>query len=129
MSSLDKIVTPTEWQKSQFPVFIRDSIQVLHEGIDFDLLSSLRSAPKCYPSCISEFKDIQVLTYVSRCFEPYRGFPQAIRAISTLQSMRPNLHVLLVGSDGTAYGPGRSDGMTWTDWALQNVQLDPLRTH
>ena len=37
MSSLDKIVTPTEWQKSQFPVFIRDSIQVLHEGIDFDL--------------------------------------------------------------------------------------------
>ena len=40
--------------------------------------------------------------------------------------MRPNLHVLLVGSDGTAYGPGRSDGMTWTDWALQNVQLDPL---
>ena len=69
------------------------------------------------------------MTYVSRCFEPYRGFPQAIQVIAELQRLRPNLHVLLVGSDGSAYGPSRSDGVPWSHWARDNFKLDPVRTH
>ena len=40
-----------------------------------------------------------MLTYVSRGFEEYRGFPQAMQTIDMLQKRRPNLHVLIVGSD------------------------------
>ena len=44
------------------------------------------------------------LTYVSRGFEEYRGFPQAMKAIALLQQRRPNFHVLIVGADVVAYG-------------------------
>ena len=45
--------------------------------------------------------DVEVLTYVSRGFEEYRGFPQAM-TISLLQQRRPKLHVLIVGADVVA---------------------------
>ena len=41
--------------------------------------------------------EIEVLTYVSRGFGEYRGFPQAMQTIALLQSHHPNLHVLIVG--------------------------------
>ena len=49
------------------------------------------------PSCLPHASEIEVLTYVSRGFEEYRGFPQAMQTIAMLQSRRPNLHVLIVG--------------------------------
>ena len=70
-----------------------------------------------------------MLTYVSRGFEEYRGFPQAMQAIALLQQRRPKLHVLIVGADVVAYGAGRSDGRSWGDWAKQDLDLDPARTH
>ena len=73
--------------------------------------------------------ELEVLTYVSRGFEEYRGFPQAMQAIALLQQRRPQLHVLIVGADVVAYGSGRPDGRSWGDWAKQDLQLDPVRTH
>jgi glycosyltransferase involved in cell wall biosynthesis len=102
---------------------------VIHEGVDTALLGSLRSANLPRPACLPDHPDLEVLTYVSRCFEEYRGFPQAIEAIARLQQHRPNLHVLLVGHDGTAYGQGRSDGRGWAEWARDTLPLDPARTH
>ena len=51
---------------------------------------------------------LKYLTYVSRGFEEYRGFPQAMQAIALLQQRRPNLHVLIVGADVVAYGARRA---------------------
>ena len=39
--------------------------------------------------------EIEVLTYVSRGFEEYRGFPQAMQAIALLQA-QSKLHVLML---------------------------------
>ena len=77
----------------------------------------------------SKDPDVEVLTYVSRGFEEYRGFPQAMETIALLQAERPQLHVLIVGSDVVAYGGTRSDGRSWGTWARQDVSLDPERTH
>ena len=60
---------------------------------------------------------VEILTYVSRGFEEYRGFPQVMEAIARLQALRPHLHVLIAGSDVVAYGAGRSDGRSWKAWA------------
>ena len=68
------------------------------------------------------------VTYVSRGFEEYRGFPQVMQAISELQKMRPNC-TLIAGSDVVAYGAQRSDGISWKTWAEKELPLDPLRTH
>ena len=69
------------------------------------------------PDVLPNDPEIEVLTYVSRGFEEYRGFPQAMHAIALLQQRRPNLHALIVGADVVAYGAGRSDGRSWGDWA------------
>jgi glycosyltransferase involved in cell wall biosynthesis len=129
LAACDRAVVPTHWQRQQFPQPLRDRFQVIHEGVDTALLGSLRSANLPRPACLPDHPDLEVLTYVSRCFEEYRGFPQAIEAIARLQQRRPNLHVLVVGHDGTAYGQGRSDGRGWAEWARDTLPLDPARTH
>ena len=130
MSSLDKIITPTYWQKSQFPSFIQPSIDVLHEGVDFPHLSILKD---CKHSSHNQFlkktDDIQVLTYVSRCFEEYRGFPQVAETISQLLEQRKNLHVIMVGRDCTAYGNPRPDGKAWSEWAKEKFNYPKDRIH
>ena len=128
MSSLDTIVTPTYWQRSQFPALFRGIIDVIHEGIDIDSISSVEVDRFQDFPFLGSSSNTQVLTYVSRCFEEYRGFPQAIRTISKLQKRFPDLHVILVGQDGQAYGSARSDGQPWSLWAKSNLELDPLHT-
>ena len=52
-----------------------------------------------------------------------------MQTIALLQSRRPNLHVLIVGSDLVAYGSGRSDQRSWGEWARADLSLDSERTH
>lgn len=129
LSTLDKVVVPTHWQKAQFPSLFRDQLTVIHEGIDYQNLSRLSQFPPPSLPCLPDDDNLKVITYVSRCFETYRGFPQFIRVIERIQRLRSNVHVLIVGQDGSAYSPPRSDGMPWSTWATDNFDLDPLRTH
>ena len=71
--SCDFAVVPTDWQRQQFPKCFQSSMQVIHEGVDVEGLGALRRLQGPRPACLPE-SDIQVLTYVSRCFEAYRGF-------------------------------------------------------
>ncbi|MCP9775643.1 glycosyltransferase [Cyanobium sp. WAJ14-Wanaka] len=122
-------VVPTQWQWQQFPEHLRGHLQVIHEGVDVQRLSQLRSAGLPRPACLPEDSPLEILTYVSRGFEDYRGFPQAMQAIALLQARRPNLHVLIAGSDQVAYGASRSDGRSWGAWAREELPLDDARTH
>ncbi len=122
-------VTPTHWQRQQFPEPLREGFAVIHEGIDVAHLAGLRKCNFPRLSVLPDDPGLEVLTYVSRCFEEYRGFPQAMQAIALLQQRRPKLHVLIAGHDGVAYGAQRSDGRSWGEWAKQEIPLDPKRTH
>ena len=122
-------VVPTHWQRQQFPDHLSSRLRVIHEGIDTETLSGLRLQNLGRPTCLPDDPKIEILTYVSRGFEEYRGFPQAMAAIALLQKARPRLHVLIVGSDVVAYGATRSDGKTWGEWARQELPLDTDRTH
>ncbi|NDC15642.1 MAG: glycosyltransferase [Synechococcaceae bacterium WB9_2_170] len=129
LAHCDVGVVPTQWQRQQFPDHLSGRLKVVHEGIDVDALAGLRSAGLPRPACLPADPGIEVLTYVSRGFEEYRGFPQAMQAIALLQARRPKLHVLMVGSDVVAYGAPRPDGRSWRQWAQAELALDPLRTH
>jgi glycosyltransferase involved in cell wall biosynthesis len=129
IAGCERIITPTHWQRCQFPAALQPQIEVVHEGIDWHRLSKLRCSPPPLPTPLVGLDRPEVLTYVSRGFEEYRGFPQVIQAIAALQRQRPRLHVLIAGSDIVAYGAGRSDGRSWRAWAEQEVPLDPARTH
>ena len=71
----------------------------------------------------------EVVTYVARGMEPYRGFPQFMEAVSLLQKQRPQCHVVVVGEDRVAYGKTLPDGRTYRDKALAELDLDLSRLH
>ena len=72
--------------------------------------------------------DVPLVTYVTRCFEPYRGWPQVAEGLALLMQRNPRAHVLLVGSDEVAYGAKRDDGLSWREWALKQWPMDPKQT-
>ena len=129
LAACDHAITPTRWQRDQFPHPFRSQLTVIHEGIDRTLMVSLRGSGLPRPSCLPSDPDLEVITYVSRGFEEYRGFPQAMQTIAQLQRQRPKLHALVVGHDGVAYGENRRDGRSWGEWAKAELPLDPARTH
>jgi len=129
LAACDRAVCPTRWQRQQFPARWRDQIDVIHEGVDVVALAGLRQQRRPRPDCLPADPAVEVVTYVSRGFEEYRGFPQAVAALAELQRLRPQAHVLLVGSDVVAYGAPRFDGRSWRDWAQREGGLDPERTH
>mgnify|MGYP001427958425 CR=1 FL=1 len=130
LAAVDVAITPTHWQLQQFPQWMQSRFQVIHEGIDVDHLQSLRQQGELHrPFGLPSGDQIEVVTYLSRCFEEYRGFPQAMRALARLQRERPCVHVLLAGSDEIAYGTPRGDGRSWRQWASEELDWDPARTH
>lgn len=129
LSHCEVAVVPTQWQRDQFPEPFRSKLRLIHEGIDIDALKDLREQRPARPAVLPNDPNIEVVTYVSRGFEPYRGFPQAAEALALLQAQRPKVHLLLAGSDEVAYGSPRSDGSSWRQWASQQFSFDPNRTH
>ncbi len=127
--SCDLLVTPTKWQWKQFPEELQSRMRIVHEGIDFEGLSLLRARRPNLPASLPTSEQIEWVTYVSRGFEEYRGFPQAMQALHLLQERRSSIHVAIAGADVVAYGSPRSDGRTWQQWAQQDLGLDSSRTH
>jgi len=104
----DAGISPTEWQKSTFPEPFRSKITVVHDGIDTDRLvpnpnaSLSLTVGKNKPLVLTR-KD-EILTFVNRNLEPYRGYHSFMRALPAILRDRPNLKVLIVGGDKVSYG-------------------------
>jgi len=127
----DELVTPTYFQRSQFPQAFKERFHVFHEGIDFNHLKSLRQKVVVRPSYLPEDPSVPVVTHVVRGFELYRGFPQAINTLALLQKHRSDVHVVIAGADIVCYGgPSTAPtGESWGVWARNSAGLDPSRTH
>ena len=126
LADCDLGVVPTKWQLQQFPAHLHRSLCNPRRH-RFGEYGALERGAGHRQAMLPNDPEIEVLTYVSRGFEEYRGFPQAMQAIALLQKRRPNLHVLVVGSDVVAYGAG-ADGRSWGEWAKEDLSLDPART-
>ena len=126
--------TPTMWQRSQFPAHWQEGMQVIHEGIDTEFCRPqagrklvLKKAEQHEALDLSKAKEI--VTYVSRGLEPYRGYPQMISAAAILTQQRPGLHVVIVGMDQTCYGTEPGNGQTWKQYMDDRVKYDKKRVH
>lgn len=131
LAAMDWGQSPTYFQRSQFPDLFHDRISVLHDGVDTRFFSPAEN-PKDVKVKIGDVTlsgEDEVITYVARGMEPYRGFPQFIEAVAELQKQRPNLHVVMLGNDRAAYGSKRDDGKTYKEWALETFDLDLSRLH
>ena len=130
LASCDLGLSPTAWQRSQFPVEFQSKIKVHHDGIDTNYFKPVPGAKLKLPRINLDLTEAEeIVTYVARGMEPYRGFPQLIEAIALLQKQRPNCHFVIVGKNRVAYGKSLPDGKSYKEAMLEKVPLDLSRVH
>jgi glycosyltransferase involved in cell wall biosynthesis len=128
--SCDRGLSPTQWQRSQFPQEFQSKIKVHHDGIDTDYFRPLPNAKLFLPRINLDLSQAEeIVTYVARGMEPYRGFPQLIETIYLLQKKRPECHFVIVGKDRVAYGKNLTNGKTYKEVMLEKFPLDLSRVH
>jgi glycosyltransferase involved in cell wall biosynthesis len=122
----------TAWQRSLYPPEMRPRISTLHEGVDTDLVRPRRDASLTVPGMQRALttRD-QVVTYVARNLEPYRGFHMFMRALPQVLRRCPRAHVLIVGGDGVSYGAPPPPRSTFRETMLNELgtKLDLERVH
>ena len=121
-------IVPTAYQASQFPELFRRKLTVQHDGVDTDYFAPLPGRRLKLPGLdLSHVEEL--VTYVARGMEPYRGFPQAMAAFAEVQRRRPRAHVVIVGEDRVAYGRRLPNGDTFRKKMLRELDFDPDRLH
>src|SRR5580658_3707233 len=124
--------TATAWQRSLFPAAMQARISTLHEGVD---TRKIKPDPAAWITLardkIALTREDEVITYVSRNLEPYRGFHIFMRALPEILRRRPRAHALIVGGDGLSYGEPPAQGGTFREVMLAEVggALDLERVH
>ncbi|MBP2628369.1 MAG: glycosyltransferase, partial [Firmicutes bacterium] len=126
----DRGVSPTYYQRSQFPPELQQKISVLHDGVNSDFFQPKADTKLVLPNINLDLSDVEeIVTYVGRGMEPYRGFPQFMEAVDILLKRRPKCHVVIVGADRVAYGKALPDGKTYKELMLEKFDIDLMRVH
>ncbi len=115
-------ISPTAFQADTFPAPFRERITLSHDGIntvqacpDPDVRLTIEG------QCDVTRKD-EVITFVNRNLEPYRGYHIFMRALPRLLRERPNATVLIVGGDEVSYGARPPKGKTWKQIFIDEVR-------
>lgn len=126
----DAGLSPTEWQASTFPEPFRSRISVVHDGIDTRLLApnpraSLQLATQTGAQLTLTRSD-EVITFVNRNLEPYRGYHSFMRALPGLLVRRPQARVLIVGGQGVSYG-SQPDALKYGATSWKDIFANEVR--
>jgi glycosyltransferase involved in cell wall biosynthesis len=124
LQAADAVIAPTHWQASTFPAEYRPRMTVIHDGIDTQALTADPSAVLDLGEGVQLKAGDEVVTFVSRNLEPYRGYHSFMRALPELLRQRPKTRVLLIGGDQVSYGAAAPQGKSW-----KQIFIDEVRTH
>jgi glycosyltransferase involved in cell wall biosynthesis len=127
----DAAVAPTRWQASTYPDPLQHMLTVNFDGVNTDLLKPDPAASLTLPNGRTLRAGDEVLTFVNRNLEPYRGFHIFMRALPAVLAARPDAQVVIVGGDGVSYGNAPKAATGWKDVFLDEVrgQIDLARVH
>ncbi|MCB2113860.1 MAG: glycosyltransferase family 4 protein [Parvularculaceae bacterium] len=128
LAACDIGLCPTHYQKSQFPPDLSGKLNVMHDGIDIETYAPSPGARLKLPGLDLSHAD-EIVTYVARGMEPYRGFPQFMAAAAEIMARRPGAHVVVVGEDRVAYGRKLPEGDSWKKRMLAQYGFDEKRIH
>ena len=131
LEACDAGLSPTQWQKQQFPPEFQDKIRVIHDGVQTERYVPLPGKKIQFPDLQLDLSAVdEVITYVGRGMEPYRGFPQFMQALELVLRQRPQAHAVIVGAERIAYGGKKPDKYdSYKQWALSELDLDWSRVH
>jgi glycosyltransferase involved in cell wall biosynthesis len=134
LMDMDAGISPTGWQRSTVPELFRTKVEVVHDGVDTQLLQPNEDAVfECaLPGASARLRltrQDQVISFINRNFEPNRGYHAFLRALPALLARCPEAQVVLVGADGVSYGAKPEDGRSWRDRFLDEIrpQLTPAQ--
>lgn len=127
----DAGLSPTLWQASTYPAALRGRIEVIFDGVNTATLHPDPSAQVTLPDGRVLRAGDEVLTFVNRNLEPYRGYHVFMRALPEVMAARPEAQVVIVGGDGVSYGAAPKGGSGWKDLFLDEVRdrIDLNRVH
>ncbi len=129
LEAVDLGICPTLWQKNTHPKEFHYKLHQIHEGINTELAIPNIKATFQLPNGKTLSKSDEVVTYVARNLEPYRGFHSLMRAVALICKRRPQAQILIVGGDGISYGRKLPKGETWRQKMLKEVNIDESRVH
>lgn len=127
----DAGISPTQWQRNTYPQSFQSRISVIHDGIDTDIAVSDPDAYVTINNVIRLNKSNEIITFVNRNLEPYRGYHIFMRSLPALLKEKPNAHVIIVGGDKVSYGAAAPAGQSWKSIFLNEVidRIDKSRVH
>jgi Glycosyl transferase family 4 group len=85
-------IAPTHWQASLFPEPFASRIAVIQDGIRTDQIKPNATASirvQTPQGLVQLGRDDEVITFVNRKLEPYRGYHQFMRALPAILKARP----------------------------------------
>jgi len=118
----DAALSPTRFQADTFPPEWREKISVIHDGVNTRAMVAKPQAWLELPDGTTVTRADEVITFVNRNLEPYRGYHRFMRALPELLRRRPDARVLIVGADGTSYGAKPPPGKTWKQIFIDEVR-------
>jgi glycosyltransferase involved in cell wall biosynthesis len=130
LDSMDWGMAPTHFQHSVMPRAYQYKISVVFDGIDTGVVRPDAAATFTLPGKTLRAGD-EVLTFINRNLEPYRGYHRFMRALPRILRERPNATVLVVGGDEVSYGAAAPPGKTWKQIFFDEVkgEMDVSRVH
>lgn len=131
MHTCDFGYCPTLFQAGTFPAEMRQKIGVVFDGVDTNLIKPDPSATFTLPNGRKLKAGDDVVTFINRNFEPYRGYHVFMRALPKILKDNPNAHIIMVGGNGVSYGPAAPKDSSWKEIFLKEVneQIDLDRVH
>ncbi len=126
----DTGISPTHWQASTFPEPFRSKITVVHDGIDTEAvapnLQTNLTLKKSSGEAIGLTRADEVITFVNRNLEPYRGYHIFMRALPAILRRRPHAKILIIGADDVSYG-ARPDAAKYGNKKWKDIFIEEVR--
>jgi glycosyltransferase involved in cell wall biosynthesis len=131
LADCDIGIAPTAWQRSTFPKEYQHKITVIHEGVDVDIVKPDADAVFRLPSGRQLRRSDEIVTFVARNLEPVRGYHSFMRALPRIMAKRPEAEIVVIGGDGTSYGPTAPKGTSWKSLFFDEIadDIDRKRIH
>ena len=117
-------ISPTRFQADTFPPAFRDKITVSHDGINTGTAVPDPDVRLTIDGQLDVTRADEVITFVNRNLEPYRGYHRFMRALPRLLQERPAAQILIVGGDEVSYGARPPKGTTWKQLFIDEVRGD-----
>lgn len=123
LEAADVALSPTEWQRSLHPSALQSKIEVIFDGIDTDEVKPNADARFELDDGRQLTRNDEVVSFVARNLEPYRGFDVFMRALPEILVQRPRAEVVILGGDDVSYGRKPAGASSWRQKMLREIDL------